>query len=75
MTQNCIWWWGSCSEVLTSVENLFIAITSRSTQTQNGSICGVQAKVQDCGLEVSDFELQSGYYVHFQDDTLAKGMK
>ena len=27
---------------------------------------GVMAKMLDCGLEVSDFELQSRYYVHFQ---------
>ena len=29
----------------------------------------------DCGLEVSEFELQSRYYVHFLTNTFKKGMK
>ena len=28
---------------------------------------GVMAKVLDCDLEASEFELQSRYYVHFLD--------
>ncbi len=28
----------------------------------------------DCGIVVSEFELQSGYYVHFRANTLGKGM-
>ena len=32
------------------------------------------AKVLDCGLEVSKFELQSHYYVPYQTNTLGKGM-
>ena len=31
---------------------------------------GVVAKILDCDLEVSEFELQSCYYVHFQTNTL-----
>ena len=30
------------------------------------------AKVLDCGLEVSEFELQSGYYIHFQINSLGE---
>ena len=30
------------------------------------------AKVLDCSLELSKFELQSCYYVHFQTNTLEK---
>ena len=33
------------------------------------------AKVLDGGLEVSEFELQSRYYVHFQTNTLEKGFE
>ena len=33
------------------------------------------AKVLDCSLEVSEFDLQSGYYVHFQASIFWKGMK
>ena len=39
MILNCIRWWGSSSRDLESVKNPFIAITSRSTQTQSSSTC------------------------------------
>ena len=32
-------------------------------------------KAIDCGIVVSEFEHQSRYYVHFQTNTLGKGMK
>ena len=31
-------------------------------------------KVLDCGIVVSEFELQSCYYIHFRTNTLGKGM-
>ena len=31
-------------------------------------------KAMDCGIVISEFELQSRYYVHFQANTLGKGM-
>ena len=31
-------------------------------------------KALDCGIVVSDFVLQSRYYVHFRANTLGKGM-
>ena len=31
-------------------------------------------KALDCGIIVSEFVLQSRYYVHFQANTLGKGM-
>ena len=37
-------------------------------------ICGVMVKALDCGIVVSEFELQSRYYVHFQTNTFGKGM-
>ena len=37
MTLNCIWWWGSSSGDLESVEYPFIVITPISTLIQNGS--------------------------------------
>ena len=36
--------------------------------------CGVMVKAMDCGIIVSEFVLQSRYYVHFQANTLGKGM-
>ena len=35
---------------------------------------GVMVKVMDCGIIVSEFKLQSHYYVHFHANTLGKGM-
>ena len=31
-------------------------------------------KAMDCGIVVSEFELQSRYYFHFRSNTLGKGM-
>ncbi len=36
--------------------------------------CGVKVKVVDCRIVVSEFVLQSCYYVHFQANTLGKSM-
>ena len=35
---------------------------------------GVMVKAMDCGIVVREFKLQSRYYVHFQANTLGKGM-
>ena len=35
---------------------------------------GVMVKSIDCGIVVSEFVLQSCYYVHFRANTLGKGM-
>ena len=35
---------------------------------------GVMVKATDCGIVVSEFVLQSRYYVHFRANTLGKGM-
>ena len=35
---------------------------------------GVMVKAMDCGIVVSEFVLQSRYYVHFRANTLEKGM-
>ena len=40
-----------------------------------GTPCGVMAKVLDCGLEESEFELQSRYNVHFETNTIGTSMK
>ena len=34
----------------------------------------VMVKAMDCGIVVSEFVLQSRYYVHFRENTLWKGM-
>ena len=35
---------------------------------------GVMVKAMDCRIVVSEFELQSQYYIHFRVNTLGKGM-
>ena len=35
---------------------------------------GVMVKSMDCGIVVREFVLQSRYYVHFEANTLGKGM-
>ena len=35
---------------------------------------GVMVKAMDCRIVVSEFELQSRYYIHFRTNTLGKGM-
>ena len=35
---------------------------------------GVMVKAMDCGIVVSEFEFQLHYYVHFETNTLGKGM-
>ena len=35
---------------------------------------GVMVKAMDCGIVVSEFVLQLRYYIHFQANTLWKGM-
>ena len=39
-----------------------------------GNCQSIMFKVLDCSLEVSEFKLQSWYYVHFQINALWKGM-
>ena len=39
-----------------------------------GSLRHVIAKVWDCDLEVSEFEIQLHYYVHLRTHTLSKGI-
>ena len=36
--------------------------------------CGVMVKAMTCGIVVSEFVLQSRYYVHFRANTVGKGM-
>ena len=35
---------------------------------------GVMVEAMDCGIVVSEFVLQSRYYVYFRANTLGKGM-
>ena len=56
-----------------SLEVLFIYL-SIYLSIYGGCPRGVMVKAMDCGIVVSEFVLQSRYYVHFQANTLGKGM-
>ena len=45
-----------------------------SCNEDGGCPRGVMVNTMDCGIVVSEFVLQSRYYVHFQANTLGKGM-
>ena len=42
------------------------------TVDMRGQSCCVVANVLDCSMVVSEFELQSCYYVHFRTNTLGE---
>ena len=48
------------------------SLNIRRTPDQKGGVLVVKA--MDCGIVVREFVLQSRYYVHFQANTLGKGM-
>ena len=39
-----------------------------------GGLRGVMVKAMNCGIVVSEFVLQSRYYIHFRANTLGKGI-
>ena len=45
-----------------------------NTKFEGGCPRGVMVKAMDSGIVVSEFVLQSCYYVHFRANTLGKGM-
>ena len=47
---------------------------ANASENRMGGPRAVMVKALDCGIIVSMFELQSHYYVHFQTNTLGKGM-
>ena len=55
---------------------LYYAVMVIDSALSIGGGCprGVMVKAMDCGIVVSEFVLQSRYYVHFRAITLGKGM-
>ena len=49
-------------------------INTQDDKVRGGCPRGVMVKALDCGIVVSEFELQSRYYVHFRTNTLGKVM-
>ena len=46
----------------------------KQVKYKSGCPRSVMVKTMDCGILVSDFVLQSRYYVHFRANSLGKGM-
>ena len=55
-------------QILVKLFSFHIALIS-----ERRCLRGVMVKAMDCGIVVSEFELQSRYYVHFQTNVLGKG--
>ena len=53
--------------------NVYSYIATKQVQ-KKGKDRGVEANVLDCSNIVSEFELHSRYYVHFETNTLWKYM-
>ena len=53
---------------------LFINSWILGLEYYGGGPRGVMVKAMDCGIVVSEFVLQSRYYIHFRINTLGKGM-
>ena len=49
----------------------YFALNRFRVQSKRG---GIMVKTMECGIVVREFVLQSRYYVHFQANTLGKGM-
>ena len=56
------------------LETHLILCKEKISSSINGCPRGVMVKVMDCGIVVSEFVLQSRYYVHFRANTLGKRM-
>ena len=54
--------------------NTFWTGWSNNVSVTSFSQGGVMVKAMDCGIRVSEFVLQSRYYVHFRTNTLGKSM-
>ena len=63
-----------CISIQLFINLLVYSSSVRLNFSRGGSSCGVIANVMDCSLEVSEFEIQSCYYVHFRTNTLEKVM-
>ena len=51
-----------------------LSLKNNVASTRYWSHRGVVAKVQNCNIVVSEFEIQSRYYVHFRTNTLKKNV-
>ena len=55
------------------IQNLFALCIMYRTTSGLITLQSLIVKAMDCGIIVSEFELQSNYYVHFMANTLRKG--
>ena len=72
-------WLNYCKLVINIIDCVINIELNRNKELfiLNDDTCprGVMVKAMDCGIIVSEFELQSRYYTHFRANTLGKGMK
>ena len=58
-------------EELSRIISYFLSF---SISCEEGCLCGVMVKAMDCEIVVGEFRLQSSYCIHFQINTLGKGI-
>ena len=61
-------------DVVSCLQKLQHKIVQKLVRTMRRHPCGVMFKAMDCRIVVSEFVLQSHYYVHFRANTLGKCM-
>ena len=61
-------------ELWTDTQTYHCWLTNKDLHTSARCPHGVMVKTLNCGIIVSEFKLQLCYYVHFQTNTLGKGM-
>ena len=65
---------GVCLVSLFNDISKFVGYLMPMLPKEDGGARGVMVKAMDCGIVVSEFVLQSRYYVHFRTNTNEKGM-
>ena len=66
------WSSGTAKSTVRQVRFILVLKTWSSLVTGSGCRRGVMVKAIDCRIVISEFELQSRYYVHFRANTLGK---
>ena len=61
-------------QVIINISDYVCSYSYIISQINRGGPRGVMVKAMDCGIVVSEFVLQSRYFVHFLANTLGKGM-
>ena len=76
LVKNYLYWIGLCKKMVNNNQTTNVTNNIYWTLFLNlyGSSRSVMVKAVDCETVLSEFELQSRYYIYFRKNTLGKGM-